>query len=323
MRLEIDHDHVSIRSIVLLPLAGLYGLGWWTYELWYRLGLKRPEEAHRPVVVVGNLQVGGMGKTPVTVEVARALQRLGRSVVVSANGYGSPMRTGANLAPEGPLAAPQWGDEPALLRDLLPGVPVIVGRDRLQAARLCHQRYPEAVLVMDDGFQHKPVRKHLSLLLDPQKPGNPLLLPAGPYRQPRSQRSRADAVLPEDFPMELYPPTYLDAAGHEVHPTRGEPIQMLTAIARPWRFQHTLERAGLEVKKGLALPDHDPLTQPELLASFDPQWPIFTTEKDWVKLRERTDLDAATIIRVRQNLAFRDRNQFEQWLLRRLNEIST
>ncbi|MFX8929914.1 tetraacyldisaccharide 4'-kinase, partial [Acinetobacter baumannii] len=84
------------------------------------------------------------------------------------------------MAPDGPLDPAGWGDEPAMFRWLLPDVPLVVGRRRVLAAELVHQHFPKAVLVMDDGFQHLPVKKHIQILLDDPTPKNSRCLPAGP-----------------------------------------------------------------------------------------------------------------------------------------------
>jgi len=177
-------ERLSVATIVLSPFAGLYALGWLGYEATYRWGLKRPSAPHHPVVCVGNLTVGGTGKTPTTRYLAELLLGMGREVVASCSGYGSAAAEAAQVAPMGPLSAHTWGDEAALLRYSLPEVPLIVGRRRVLAAELCHQHYPRAVLLMDDGFQHLPLAKDVAIVLDPPR-RNRLCLPAGPYREPR------------------------------------------------------------------------------------------------------------------------------------------
>ena len=199
---ESDSIGPRLARLALSPLSLIYAIGWEAYLGVYRLGLKRAKEPHRPVVCVGNLVSGGSGKTPATLHVAQVLADLGHSVVLSASGYGSPGSEAATLIPEGPLDPSEWGDEPALYRELLPAVPIIVGRRRVLAAEICAREFPDAVLLMDDGFQHLPLRKHLSMILDSPEPENRMCLPAGPYREPRWNRRRADLVLPGQFRME-------------------------------------------------------------------------------------------------------------------------
>src|SRR5579885_1414322 len=181
--------------IALTPLSWLYAAGWQGYLTIYRFGWKKAKAPHHPVVCIGNLKAGGTGKSPVTRYVADVLSSLQRQVVISCSGYGAPRSEAATLTPKGPLDAREWGDEAAMLRAFLPDTPLIVGRDRVEAAKICNKTHPDAVLLLDDGFQHLPLAKDLTILLDPPAE-NGHCLPAGPYREPRRNRSRADLVLP-------------------------------------------------------------------------------------------------------------------------------
>lgn len=268
--------------VALTPLSWLYSAGWTTYESLYRLGLKRAAEPHKPVLCVGNLTAGGSGKTPFVALLARGIpSRLGREVVIGCSGYGSPRAEAATLAPEGALAAKEWGDEAALLRELVPGVPLVVGRRRVLAAEIAHQAFPRAVLLMDDGLQHLPLRKHATIVLDPDR-GNRATFPAGPYREPRSHRSRADLLIPDQFRLHL----------QTTVPGAPETGQALCAIGDPARFRSNLEDLGIRITVFRALSDHDPLDRADLLQGLDPKLPLIVTAKDWVKLKERSDIGA-------------------------------
>lgn len=198
----------------LLPFSWAYAAGWEMYLALYRSGLKQASEPHHPVVCIGNLQVGGSGKTPVTLKLARHLTGAGHEVTVSSSGYGSPRAERASLAPEGELSASEWGDEAAMLRWFMPELQLVVGRDRVLAAQIAHERMPKGILLLDDGFQHLPLKKHLSLVLDPVDPANSHCLPAGPYREPSRNRKRADLLIPDNLtirysPLRLVSPTGL------------------------------------------------------------------------------------------------------------------
>ncbi|MEQ1824102.1 MAG: tetraacyldisaccharide 4'-kinase [Fimbriimonadaceae bacterium] len=184
---------IGIR-VILSPASWLYALGWSCYRLAYDFGLKKSAKPHKNIICVGNLVAGGSGKTPITIYIARLLAEMGDQVVISASGYGGPHSEAAELAPKGELDPKIWGDEPALLRDELPEVPLIVGRRRVLAAEICAQNFPDAVLLMDDGFQHLPLAKDISILVEPDL-RNKQCLPAGPYREPQSSLKRADLVL--------------------------------------------------------------------------------------------------------------------------------
>lgn len=322
MSFEFPESAYSIRAILLIPFAALYWLGWRVYEYVYQLGWKKPKRPHTPVLVVGNLTVGGMGKTPITMEVVRSLQRIGKCVVISASGYGSPRAQLATLAPDGPLNPAEWGDEPALLRDFLPDVPLIIGRNRVIAAEICHREFPDAVLVLDDGYQHKPLYKDISILVDPARPRNHWVLPAGPYREPHANRSRADARIPSDFKVVLHTPQVRINGGEPEDWPAESRVQLLTAIANPIRILHTIEDFGPKIGFVRTLPDHHPLQSADVFDKMDPNLPIIVTEKDWVKLKRRPDIGNWTIWVVTHDIRFESPTHMDIWLNERLEKIA-
>jgi tetraacyldisaccharide 4'-kinase len=301
----------SLARIALLPLSLLYWLGWQTYLGIYRLGLKRASAPHRPIIIVGNFTVGGSGKSPLTMHLAHVLLKLGHRVVIGCSGYGSPKAEAAQLAPEGPLDPAEWGDEPAMIRAQLPEVPLIVGRRRVLAAQICAQRYPDAVLLMDDGLQHLPLQADVRIAIDDEETRNRWVLPAGPYREPRSNK-RADLILPGDF-------TIVQQA-LQFEQLHGEPkslaarINALCAIGRPDRFRDDLAASGLQIAAFEALPDHDPLAAGTLFDRFEPELPLVATAKDWVKLQRRPDLGNREIWIARQSVRVEPAEAFERWL---------
>lgn len=321
VRFHPQYDRFDLETALLSPLSLLYWMGWGVYEWVYKLGLKRPMRPHSPVIVVGNLTTGGMGKTPITECVAKTLQRTGHKVVISASGYGSPRAKEASVAPEGPLDPAEWGDEPALLRDLLPDTPMIVGRGRVRAAELAHERFADHVLLLDDGFQHKPLHKDITILVDPPHVRNPLVLPAGPYREPRNHRDRADILIPDQIGISLVEEYIVDGSGNRVQATSGTRVAVLTAIANPFRFTLSLERLGLKLADGRFLADHDPLTATNLLQGIEEALPVVVTLKDWVKLRTRPDVGSKTFWICRQVIELEPAEQLEALLRTKLNEI--
>lgn len=294
-----------LARAALTPFSWLYAAGWQTYLGIYRLGLKRAAEPHRPVLCVGNLQAGGSGKSPMVRHLAELLRVSGREVVISCSGYGAPRAEAATLAPAGELDAAEWGDEPAMLRLQLPDVPLVVGRRRVLAAELVHRHHPNAVMLMDDGFQHLPLKKTLSIVLDPLDPPNRRCLPAGPYREPRGNRRRADLVLPnETFRVVEHGPVL-----EEPWPER---FAVLCALGQPRRFLDSLPRPPVETR---LLPDHDPLTAGTLWDGIDPALPVVTTAKDWVKLRNRTDLAGRKLLVASHAVRVEPADAFLEWLL--------
>lgn len=182
--------------------AGAYGLGVGVRNLAYDLGLAQPRHLPAPVVGVGNLTVGGTGKTPLVMEVVAALTRLGLPCAVISRGYGGQAaHSGVKFTwvsqGQGPLVgADQAGDEPVLLARRLK-VPVAVGPDRYAVGRQVVDRTGMRVLVGDDLFQHRGLHRNLDIVaLDASQPlGNGRLLPAGPLREAAGGLRRAQAVV--------------------------------------------------------------------------------------------------------------------------------
>jgi len=296
----------------LIPASWLYAVGWQTYLATYRLGLKKAKEPHWPVVCIGNLQVGGSGKSPLALYVARRLFDLGHPAVMSLSGYGSPRSEDASIAPEGPLRAAEWGDEPAMVRWLAPDIPLIVGRNRVSAARLAHERFPDRVLLMDDGFQHLPLKKHLTIVLDPREPPNRFCLPAGPYREPRGNRKRADLVMPGEFQIEALPSAIREPEGAEHRPDR---YALLCALGNPSGFAAAVTASlGRAPEAQLFLPDHDRMDAGTLWDRFPKSLDIVVSAKDWVKLRERPDVGERRILVASHELFVNPRDEFDRRL---------
>ena len=317
---ESKNPSSRFARIALWPLSLLYAVGWQCYLSIYRLGFKKAKHPHSPILCVGNLVSGGSGKTPLVLHMVHVLRELGYEVVVSSSGYGSPAAEAARVAPEGPLKASDWGDEAAMFRWLIPDLPLIVGRRRVLAAKLAHQNFPNAVLLMDDGFQHLPLKKALAIIVDPKAPTNPFCLPAGPYREPRFNRKRADLVIPGEFSIVEEPP--------EICNPRGEKREVATctvlcALGQPQKVPTTLEEMGVKVKSKLFLPDHDPLTGGTLLDNLPIDLPVVVTAKDWVKLRERPDVEERDFLILKHAVRVEPKDTFYTWLKQRLNGIKT
>ncbi|MCX7993899.1 MAG: tetraacyldisaccharide 4'-kinase [Fimbriimonadales bacterium] len=198
----------------LRGLAGLYALGWRAYEGVYRLGLKRRAQMPVPVIGVGSLWAGGVGKTPITIAIARLLHESGRRVAVLTHGYGGSRYREVTLVDPCEYPDPaEVGDEAAELRLTLPDVPIAVGRWRVRTAQAAIARWSPEVLVLDDGFQHLPLARTLDLVLLPAESllGNGYCLPAGPLREPPSGLRRAGGIV--RVAIRPHPPTFSPACG--------------------------------------------------------------------------------------------------------------
>jgi tetraacyldisaccharide 4'-kinase len=306
--------------VIVTPLSWLYAFGWQAYLATYAIGVKKAKKPHSPIICVGNLVVGGSGKSPLTMHVARLLLEMGKQVVVGCSGYGAPHAKEATIAPSGPLSASEWGDEPAMIRWLLPEVSLVVGRNRVLAAELVHESFPRAALVMDDGFQHLPLAKQLTIVLDEKDPPNTRCLPAGPYREPRRNRERADLIVPKDFEVVRQPMRIVKPNGEETLPGR---YAVVCALGDPTRFLNELDRQfpnGLNETPRRLLPDHDPLVAADLWDTLPLDYPIVVTAKDWVKLRERPDIDQRNILIALQEVELEPRREFRVLIERSFDE---
>ncbi|HMW47602.1 MAG TPA: tetraacyldisaccharide 4'-kinase [Cellvibrionaceae bacterium] len=244
-----------------------------------------------PVVIIGNITVGGTGKTPVLIALAQALMALGLKVGVVSRGYGGSFN-GAFLAVDNSCDPDLCGDEPALLAQAL-SCPVCIGRDRVAAALELVRRGCQVIL-SDDGLQHYRLKRDIEIiLLDKSRGlGNGWCLPMGPLREPARRLQEADWVLinggagPDGFVLQ--PRRWRQLASNEAFPFQpwpwGEQTQVcaLAGIGNPERFFASLEGWGLQVT-GRALPDHHRFN-PMDFAFADGQ-PLLITAKDAVKCR--------------------------------------
>lgn len=300
-----------VVRFLLLPLSWLYTVGWQTYLLVYKLGIKTPYKASCRVLCIGNFTAGGTGKTPTVVFVANCLRELGVPFVIGCSGYGAPHSVGASVTPGGNLNASEWGDEPSEIRELLPEVPLIVGRARVAAAKLCVEKFPGSLLLMDDGFQHMPLFKDVSIILDPETP-NSSTFPAGPFREPRSSGARrADLVIPSSqFTHQFSRLSFSDSSGISV----AAPVsaRVITAIGRPELFRAAMEAVGVNIAVFIALPDHDKLDVNLEEKKGDLPWIV--TRKDWVKLSIHSDPNKVSIVIADRTASIEPVDEFKKWL---------
>jgi tetraacyldisaccharide 4'-kinase len=310
-----DSFAAKVMRAILWPLSCLYSIGWLAYLTLYRTGLKK---AYRPscrVICIGNFTAGGTGKTPTSVFVAHCLEEMAIPFVIGCSGYGAPHSVGATVAPKGMLDAREWGDEPAELRELLPDVPMIVGRARVTSAKLCEEQFPGSILLMDDGFQHMPLARDISIILDPPL-AHGFTFPAGPYREPRATgRKRADLVIPSEQYTQAFSNLSFSAPFGSVISAPSK-ARVVTAIGRPNHFRMALERAGVEVIDFIELPDHDKMDID--LASRETDLPWVITRKDWVKLKSHCNVSEVEIIIADRTVTLEPVDEFKKWLKIRL-----
>ncbi len=191
----------NLVLLLLTPFAWLYSLALRLRALLYRSGILKTHRLPRPVISIGNITVGGTGKTPVTAYIARFLLAQGYRVAVLSRGYGGSLEGQTCVVSDGAtimLSARECGDEPYLLASTVPGLMVVIGTDRYAAGQLAMQQLSPDIFLLDDGFQHLRLHRDLNiLLLDFSRPfGNGLTLPAGILREPLSAVTPG---RPDDF----------------------------------------------------------------------------------------------------------------------------
>ena len=270
-------------------LVPLYRLLACLRALPYRMGLLCAVRIPVPLVVVGNVSVGGTGKTPLVLALVEFLRKRGWNPGVVSRGHGGSER-GPRLL-DGTATPHRFGDEPCLMHRR--GVPVAIGRRRDHAALLLPAIGVD-VIIADDGLQNPALARDLEIcVLDgARRLGNGHLLPAGPLRESPERLARADFVvcngqgagrneiamhLSGDHAVSLEQPCDL----RPLSAFRGHPVNALAGIGNPQRFFAHLRQSGLDVIEH-AFPDHHPLTMRDL--AFDDHHAVLMTEKDAVKL---------------------------------------
>jgi len=276
-------------ELPLRLLAGLFGAVSGLRRAAYRRGWSRSTRLPLPVIVVGNLAIGGAGKTPMTIALVEALRERGWRPGVISRGHGGSERGPVRLPPDADPA--RFGDEPCLIARRT-GAPVVIARERVAAGQLLWQSGDVDLLIADDGLQHYALQRDIEVLLidGRRRLGNGRLLPAGPLREPVSRVddctlqvvNGGDAAAGQ-WSMRLRLDAAVPLAGGASRPLVdfvGQSAHAVAGIADPARFFTALQAAGLEV---VAHPfiDHHAFVADDL--AFDDGRPLLMTEKDAVK----------------------------------------
>ena len=281
----------GVIACLLWPLSFIFNLLIVTRLALYALGIFRITILPVPVIVVGNIFVGGTGKTPLVIWIIQLLQEQGWKPAVISRGYGSSAQQ--VRAVEKNSHANEVGDEPLLIAKRT-GVPVFIGRDRAAAGLALLQAHPNVnIIISDDGLQHYALGRNIEIQLsDSRGNGNGWLLPAGPLREPATRQSdfyvvnTSEESAGDAYTMQLVP---VDAERLLDRTQRKslrdfsfvQSVAAVAGIGHPERFFTTLRSHGISLTTTQALPDHfDYATNPfaDIEASA-----ILITEKDAVK----------------------------------------
>ena len=303
---------LSPVSILLTPIALCFGIAVILRRALYRYGILKSVRLGVPVIVVGNLTVGGTGKTPLVLWAVERLRAAGKHPGIVLRGYGGHGGRGgaAEQALPGSGDTRRVGDEAMLLAERSE-CPVWAGRDRVAAAMALLAAHPHCdVIVCDDGLQHYRLARDVEIAVeDDRGHGNGLLLPAGPLREPASRRVDATVVnanvslqrpgAAPVFQMRLAPCGFqrINGAGETVEARHlaGKRLHAVAGIGNPRRFFELLRSMGLSVTPH-AFPDHHDFIGADL--EFNDCDAVLMTEKDGVKCRAfgRQDLYTLRVV---------------------------
>ncbi|GHB58417.1 tetraacyldisaccharide 4'-kinase [Psychrosphaera saromensis] len=308
--------NASKLNFILLPLTGLFWLLSSIRKCLFKLGIKQQIRSELPVIVVGNISVGGTGKTPFVIYLVELLQLQGFKPAIVSRGYGANKHSDngqdlpfPRLVSSG-LPTNLTGDEPKLLH-LRTQCPVVIGADRAKAVQFVHDNTDANIVISDDGLQHYKMARDIEIvLLDAQRMfGNGWLLPVGPLRELPSRLKSVDLTLVNsgtvdintidaDTNIEHDYRLCADAAYNLLNPAsklavnnddkknssdkQSNKVHLVSGIGNPQRFLTTAESMGYQVESTLWFADHHQFS-PADFDKFTRDDIIVMTEKDAVK----------------------------------------
>ena len=267
------------------PLSAIFGAGVTVRNALYDRGILKARRLACPVISVGNISVGGSGKTPFVIALGQLLKERGIEFDVLSRGYGRRSTAVAVVDPDG--SPDQFGDEPLLIARKLQ-VPVIVGASRYEAGLLAERQFARRLHLLDDGFQHRSLHRDFDIVMLPASDMEDTLLPGGRLRESRSALRRADALVvtgqvaaPKNVVWRVRRQMFF--AGIE-----GKAIAFC-GIARPEQFFSGLRELGVEIADKVSFPDHHRYTGKDIgqlleLKARTGAKSLITTEKDLINL---------------------------------------
>lgn len=334
-------------------LSAVYGRMASARRAWYAQREHRRRRLPCPVVSVGNLVVGGSGKTPLVAHLARVLLDQGERPAVLSRGYARRVhREGVVVVSDGHdvrVPAAEAGDEPFMLAQALAGVPVLVCPDRYVAGQQATRNLSATACILDDGFQHLRLARDIDLLLVQPRDLGETLLPFGRLREPLSSARAADAVVVPASEQEaaevaraLGLSTWFRLEAHyhaargvrlprtptgdaEVHPpSPGQDVLAVSGIARPERFRAALQQQGWSVVDHVVHPDHHWFSADDLARADDRALSagasaVITTEKDAVRLPASSASPRVPWFVLPMTVAVQPADAFASWLGERVS----
>jgi len=305
----------------LVPVSFLYGGLVRLRRVLFSIGMARSRKLPVRVISVGNLTLGGTGKTPVVIDIAGMFLKHHGCPVVLSRGYGRNNESEIIIVSDGSTVlvdSRSGGDEPVLIATKLSTVPVVAGSDRCRAGLLALRKFNPNIVILDDGFQHLRLRRDIDIvLIDAADPfgKQERLFPAGILREPVSALKRADIVLitradhavdltgltarirkhctAPIFTSKMVPADLIDIRSNDLKPLsalRGTAVAAFSGIARPASFLGMLRSLGAEIRSEIVFPDHHEYQKTDLAHIFQQAADsrvsmIVTTEKDAIRLK--------------------------------------
>ncbi|MBI3353349.1 MAG: tetraacyldisaccharide 4'-kinase [Nitrospirae bacterium] len=329
-------------------MSFLYGIILKVRAFSYTAGLLKKRKLNAKVISVGNITVGGTGKTPMVIALAEILMRNNKKAAVVSRGYKSKGEKGLNVVSDGKgikLNPESAGDEPYLITERLKDVPVLICADRYESGRYAIENFGVDTIILDDGFQNLAIKKDIDILLiDAMNPfGSGYLLPRGILREPLSAISRADIIIitkadihknisditdtiklynaPAPIFKAIYKPSELVniATGRKenINTLKNKSVTIFSGIANPLSFSYLIENAGADIVEEFIFNDHYSYTKDDIdriRLSVKKADMIITTEKDAVKIRGLIKEDI-NIWAVRIDLSIDNITELERLLL--------
>ncbi len=319
----------------------------------YQKGILKARKLSCKVISIGNITLGGTGKTPAAIYIAGLLKERGKRVAVLSRGYKGKNGKNVKLVSDGAstfLEPGQSGDEPYLLAERLKGVPVVIGKDRFLAGQYAISQFSSEVVILDDGFQHLRLKRDLDIVLIDitRQLGNGHLIPRGILRESPGNLSRASLFIlthgeesGEDIKAlknrltslnekaEIFTATHearflFDSEGGEKKNPgclKGKKVMAVSGIANPQSFASLLTAYGAIIKERMVFPDHHYYSKEDIELINERSKGvdiIVTTEKDWVKLKGRDEGESGImVLRIDFNMC--ERKKFENLFWELLN----
>jgi len=343
-----ESDH--LLPILLSGCSQVYSLVLSLRNFCFKTGFFKTRRVDCKVISIGNITVGGTGKTPMAITVTKILKETGFRPAVLSRGYGGKSTRKINIVSDGKTIfcnPDEVGDEPCLLAGILEDVPVLTNPDRYAAGNLAIEKLGVNVIVLDDGFQHRSLHRDINIaLLDAVRPfGNGFLIPRGPLREKPVSLERADLIiltrsdsnsaasetmLKKQFPAKKImraqhePECIVDHSTGEIYPVSfisGKRVAAFCGIAAPGSFRSLIEKLGGKVVFFEDFPDHHRYTLADidyLIGKSRDNSPdiILTTDKDRIKLGN-ADFPGIFTLRIKMTI---DDPEFSGWLLEGLSK---